>query len=132
MRPSCRLPQGYETSVGLTGETLAGGMRQRVALARALYGDPTIVILDEPNSNLDSAGDQALADALSGLKTAGKAVVVVSHKRGLLAQADKLLVMFDGGVQAFGPRDQVMRTIGRPRVVAGTQAGAQEAAQAAG
>ena len=117
-----RLPRGYETPVGITGETLSGGMRQRVALARALYGDPSIVILDEPNSNLDAAGDQALAAALAGLKAAGTTVVVVSHKRGLIAQADKVLVMTDGGVGAFGPRDEVLGRLGRPRVVAGTQA----------
>jgi PrtD family type I secretion system ABC transporter len=119
-----RLPRGYETAVGTTGETLSGGMRQRVALARALYGDPSIVILDEPNSNLDAAGDEALAEAVAGLKAAGTTVVVVSHKRGLIAQADKLLVMADGAVQAFGGRDEIMRRLGRPRVVAGTQAAA--------
>jgi ABC-type protease/lipase transport system fused ATPase/permease subunit len=123
-----RLPRGYETPVGVAGETLSGGMRQRVALARALHGDPAIVILDEPNSNLDAAGDQALADAVTSLKAAGKTVVMVSHKRGLLAQADKLLVMADGAVQAFGGRDEVVRRLGRPRVVAGTQMGAQAAA----
>jgi ATP-binding cassette, subfamily C, bacterial len=125
-----RLPRGYETSVGVTGETLSGGMRQRVALARALYGDPAIVILDEPNSNHDAAGDQALADAVAGLKAAGKTVVMVSHKRGLLGQADKLLVIADGGVHAFGGRDEVLRTLGRPRVVAGTEAGGQAGVQA--
>jgi PrtD family type I secretion system ABC transporter len=119
-----RLPQGYETRVGMAGETLSGGMRQRVALARALYGDPAIVILDEPNSNLDPAGDQALAGAIASLKTAGKTVVVVSHKRGLVTRADKVLVMADGAIQAFGERDEVMARLGRPRIVAGTEAAA--------
>src|SRR5262249_17000257 len=122
-----RLPRGYETPVGMTGETLSGGMRQRVALARALYGDPAIVILDEPNSNLDAAGDQALGDTVAGLKAVGTTVVVVSHKRGLLAKADKLLVLAGGRVQAFGKCEEVMRTLGRPRVVAGTESGAPAA-----
>jgi PrtD family type I secretion system ABC transporter len=128
-----RLPLGYETPVGLTGERLSGGMRQRVALARALYGEPAIVILDEPNSNLDAAGDQALADAVAGLKAAGTTVVMVSHKRGLLTQADKLLVMADGAVQAFGPRDEVMRAVGLlPRLAAGTAVPPAVARRAAG
>jgi ATP-binding cassette subfamily C exporter for protease/lipase len=127
-----RLPLGYETPVGLTGERLSGGMRQRVALARALYGEPAIVILDEPNSNLDAAGDQALSDAVAGLKAAGTTVVMVTHKRGLLGQADKLLVMTDGAVQAFGPRDEVMRAIGLlPRLAAGTEVRTPAAPRAA-
>jgi len=125
-----RLPRGYETPVGVAGETLSGGTRQRVALARALCGDPALVILDEPNSNLDAAGDQALAETLTRLKRAGKTVVVVSHKRNLLAQADKLLVMRDGAVQAFGSPDEVTRQL-RPRVVAGTEV-MPDPAQAAG
>ena len=113
-----RLPQGYETSVGLAGETLSGGLRQRVALARAVYGDPAIVILDEPNSNLDAAGDEMLAQALAGLKAAGKTVVVVSHKPALVAAADRILVLGDGAIQAFGPRDEILKRRARPRVVA--------------
>jgi ATP-binding cassette subfamily C protein len=127
-----RLPLGYETTVGMTGERLSGGMRQRVALARALYDEPAIVILDEPNSNLDAAGDQALADAVAGLKAAGTTVVIVSHKRGLLGQADKLLVLAEGAVQAFGPRDEVMRSLGLlPRLAASTQVPAAAARRAA-
>jgi PrtD family type I secretion system ABC transporter len=122
-----RLPQGYETSVGVAGETLSGGMRQRVALARALYGGPSIVILDEPNSSLDAAGDQALAEALAKLKTCGTTVVLVSHRPNLVAGSDKVLVMAEGVIHAFGPREQIMQQAQRPRVVAGTGVVAQRA-----
>jgi PrtD family type I secretion system ABC transporter len=119
-----RLPQGYETSVGIAGETLSGGMRQRVALARALYGNPCLVVLDEPNANLDSMGDQALGEALLRLKAASKTVIVVSHKVGIAAAADKMLVMADGMVQAFGSRDEILQGMVRPRVVAGNDVAA--------
>jgi len=119
-----RLPQGYDTSVGVAGETLSGGMRQRVALARALYGDPCLIVLDEPNANLDSIGDQALGEALLRLKAASKTVIVVSHKVGITAAADKMLVMADGLVQAFGSRDEILARMGRPRIVAGNDVAA--------
>ena len=119
-----RLPQGYETSVGASGETLSGGMRQRVAFARALYGNPAVVILDEPNSNLDVAGDQALAEAIARLKANGTTVIVVTHKGGLVAAADRVLMIADGTVQAYGRTDEVLQTVRRPRVVAGNDVAA--------
>ena len=90
------LPQGYETRLGPNGVALSGGQRQRIALARALYGDPVLVVLDEPNSHLDSAGDQALADAMAGMKRAGITVVLISHRTQVLRQANHMLMLRDG------------------------------------
>lgn len=104
-----RLPLGYDTIVGWGGVRLSGGQRQRVGLARAVFGDPCLVVLDEPNANLDQAGEAALAEALKDLKSKGVAVVVVGHRPSTLAQADKLLVIQDGRVAHFGDRDDVMK-----------------------
>jgi PrtD family type I secretion system ABC transporter len=111
------LPQGYDTILGAGGGTLSGGQRQRIGLARALYDSPAVVILDEPNSNLDSSGEDALAAAIRAIKDAGTTVIVSTHKRNLLAAADKVLLLQDGGQQAFGPRDQVLQQFTGPRVV---------------
>jgi PrtD family type I secretion system ABC transporter len=103
------LPDGYETQVGDNGVNLSAGQRQRVALARALYGDPFLVVLDEPNSNLDMDGDRALAQAIAGVKARGGIAIVVAHRKSVLAQIDMLLVMENGIAKAFGPRDTVLR-----------------------
>lgn len=100
-----RLPQGYDTPVGLAGRLLSGGQRQRLALARALYGSPDIVVLDEPNANLDDLGEAALARAIRDMKAAGKTVFMVLHQRNLLALADRVLVMADGRIAQFGKLD---------------------------
>jgi ABC-type protease/lipase transport system fused ATPase/permease subunit len=113
-----RLPRGYETEVGPAGEWLSVGMRQRIALARALYGDPPLMVLDEPAFEADPAGDQALLRVLKQLKAEGKTVVVASHKTHLIPAADKILVLGNGAVQAFGPRDEILQKALRPRVVA--------------
>lgn len=105
------LPEGYESPVGRDGGMLSGGQRQRVALARALYGDPTFVVLDEPNSSLDEAGDAALASAILQLRALGTTFVVMTHRTSVLAVANKMLVMLDGTQQFFGPRDDVIAAL---------------------
>ncbi len=107
------LPQGYDSPVGRDGAMLSGGQRQRVALARALYGDPVLVVLDEPNSSLDEAGDAALALAIQALKARGTTFVVMTHRSSVLGVADKMLVLRDGAQQAFGPRDEVLAALSK-------------------
>lgn len=105
------LPDGYETQVGDGGVNLSAGQRQRVALARALYGEPFLVVLDEPNSNLDTDGDKALAEAIAGVKARGGIVIVVAHRNSILVLLDLLLVMEHGVAKAFGPRDAVLKAL---------------------
>ncbi|MFO7750529.1 MAG: type I secretion system permease/ATPase [Desulfobacteraceae bacterium] len=102
-----RFANGYETDIGEAGLSLSGGQRQRVGLARALYGDPALVILDEPNSNLDEAGEKALVTALHMLKQQETTVIMITHKPALLSGVDKLLVLKPGSPADFGPRDEV-------------------------
>jgi PrtD family type I secretion system ABC transporter len=103
-----RLPKGYETNVGDGGAVLSGGIRQRIGLARAVYGSPSFVVLDEPSSNLDTDGDASLLRCITELKRRGTTVVVISHRPNTLGVADKLLVMRDGMVELFGPRNEVI------------------------
>lgn len=105
------LPNGYASPVGREGAMLSGGQRQRVALARAIYGDPVLVVLDEPNSSLDESGDAALASAILELKARGTTFVVMTHRTSVLAVADKMLVLRDGVMQAFGSRDEVLSAL---------------------
>ena len=110
-----RLDAGYETEVGDQGAALSKGQRQRIALARALYKEPFLVILDEPNSNLDQEGDAALTNAILGVKARGGIAVVVAHRPNVIAAMDHVLVMKDGRMQAFGPKDEVLaRVLARP------------------
>lgn len=111
-----RLPSGYETRVGTGGSALSGGQRQRIALARALYGEPALVVLDEPNSSLDEAGEAALLQALQTFRGKGRTVVVIAHRLSLLQAVDKLLVLNDGVAVAFGPRDEVLKLRAAPPV----------------
>lgn len=103
-----RLPKGYETPMGEAGHLLSGGTRQRIGLARAVYGNPKLVVLDEPNAHLDDAGEKALANTLEGLKLQGSTVFVISHRSQLMDVADRLLILADGMVQASGPKDGVL------------------------
>ena len=105
------LPLGYDTPIGTEGAVLSGGQRQRVALARAIYGEPALVVLDEPNSSLDEAGDAALAAAILNLKARGTTFVVMTHRTSVLAVADKMLVLCDGAMQGFGPREEVLAAL---------------------
>jgi PrtD family type I secretion system ABC transporter len=111
------LPDGYDTRIGEGGRALSGGQRQRVALARALYDDPSFVVLDEPNSNLDTAGEQALVEAVMGCKQRGATTVVVTHRLSILACVDKILVLNNGEVELFGTREEVLTRLSRPQVV---------------
>jgi ATP-binding cassette subfamily C exporter for protease/lipase len=99
-----RFPKGYETPMGEAGHLLSGGTRQRIGLARAVYGSPKLVVLDEPNANLDDAGEKALAQTLETLKSQGTTVFVISHRSHLMAVADRMLILHDGMVQASGPK----------------------------
>ena len=109
-----RLPEGYETKIGERGAALSAGQRQRVALARALYRDPFLVVLDEPNSNLDSDGEEALTQAISGVRSRGGIAIVIAHRANAIAAVDQVLVLSQGRQQAFGPRDEILRQILRP------------------
>ncbi|MGB6396932.1 MAG: type I secretion system permease/ATPase [Bradyrhizobium sp.] len=108
-----RLPNGYDTEVGEGGAILSGGYRQRIALARAVYGNPSLVVLDEPSSNLDADGDAALTDCIIQLKEQGTTVVIVSHRPSTIGVVDKILVLRDGAAEMFGPRAEIMARLTR-------------------
>ena len=118
-----RLAQGYDTCLGADGSPLSGGQKQRIALARALYGEPSLVVLDEPNANLDDVGEKALVDALADLKARGATVIMISHRPNVLCAVDKVLMLRDGGVQMLGSRDEVFTALRKAAVMpAGTAA----------
>ena len=117
------LPKGYDTPVGLGGAVLSGGQRQRIGLARAMYGQPVLVVLDEPNSNLDEQGEAALVRAIAQLKSEGSTVFIITHRPSVLNGVDKILVLREGMLHLFAPREQVLPQFARPTAVAGPGAG---------
>lgn len=105
------LPKGYDTVLGEAGAGLSGGQRQRLGLARAMYGDPSLIVLDEPNSNLDDVGEAALVTAINDLRQHGKTIVLVTHRTSVLSVTNKLLLLRDGMAQSFGPTSQVIASL---------------------
>ncbi|NNG02987.1 MAG: type I secretion system permease/ATPase [Inquilinus sp.] len=118
-----RLPDGYETLIGDGQVRLSGGQRQRIGLARALYDDPRLLILDEPNANLDLEGEEALVTALAAAKARGATVVLVTHRPSLLSTIDTVMMLRDGAVELHGPRDEVLKKVTGPRLARPAQAG---------
>ena len=112
------LPSGYDTPIGDGGVPISGGQRQRVALARALFGNPALVVLDEPNAHLDGDGEQALAGTLGRLRERGATVVLISQRAGVMALVDKVMVLKAGTIDAFGTRDEILRTLRRANIAA--------------
>jgi ABC-type multidrug transport system ATPase subunit len=108
------LPEGYDTDIGDAGAMLSAGQRQHVALARAFFGNPSLLVLDEPNSNLDSVSEAALVRALATAKERGMTIIVITHRPSVLEAADKLLLLREGSVELFGPRDKVIERMQQP------------------
>ncbi len=105
------LPNGYDTQISGAGDQLSGGQMQRVGLARAMYGEPVLLVLDEPNSNLDNAGSEAVNAAIRGFKAAGNAVLVIAHRPAAIKECDLVLMLEAGRVRAFGPKNTVLREV---------------------
>jgi PrtD family type I secretion system ABC transporter len=120
-----RLPQGYDTPIGRGGSALSGGQRQRIGLARAVFGNPAIVVLDEPNSNLDDDGEAALVHAVSQMKATGTTVVIISHRPSILSATDQIMVLDAGRIRLIGSRAEVLAAVTRPVVTAGGRAADQ-------
>ena len=126
------MPDGYDTRLGDGGAGLSGGQKQRIGLARAMYGDPSLIVLDEPNSNLDDIGEQALVQAILDLRQRGKTIVMITHRTTVLGATNKLLLLRDGTPQAFGPTNDVLAALqeANKKMLAQQQAAHQQAAAA--
>ena len=109
-----RFPRGYDTPMGEAGSFLSGGQRQRIGLARALYGNPSLIVLDEPNANLDDVGEAALIEAIRDLKAHGKTVFLITQRANILGVADRILVLGNGEIRLYGTRQQVMASVQKP------------------
>lgn len=128
-----RMPHGYDTLLGACGHQLSGGQRQRIGLARAVYNNPAFIVLDEPNANLDDAGEFALINAIKTLRSQGQTTVIISHRPTLLGVVDKVLLLREGAVQEFGPRDQVFANLRQANIlkpVASASAGNEQQREA--
>jgi ABC-type protease/lipase transport system fused ATPase/permease subunit len=118
------MPNGYNTVIGEGGQKLSAGERQRVGLARALYGNPVVVVLDEPNANLDADGENALLQAIANVRRRGGTVIVVAHRPSAIAALDQLMVLKAGRPVAYGPRDEVLKKVlARPVSTSGKPGG---------
>jgi ABC-type protease/lipase transport system fused ATPase/permease subunit len=106
-----KMPDGYNTEISEKGAKLSAGQRQRIGLARALYGEPALVVLDEPNSNLDAEGESALIQAMASVRARGGTVIVVAHRPSAISVLDQLMMISNGQVVAFGPKDEVLRKV---------------------
>jgi ATP-binding cassette subfamily C exporter for protease/lipase len=125
-----QFPEGYDTKLGDGGAGLSGGQKQRIGLARAMYGDPSLLVLDEPNSNLDEIGEQALLNAVLDLRQRGKTIVMITHRPNVINVTTKLLLMRDGAVNMFGPTPQIMASLAQAQAQVQAQRVAQAAATA--
>jgi ATP-binding cassette subfamily C exporter for protease/lipase len=111
-----KFPEGYETHIGTDGEGLSGGQKQRIGLARALYGQPKFIVLDEPNSNLDEAGERSLSDTIELLRSKNITMVLITHRSSILKKTNKLLILQDGQQKAFGPTQEIIQALQQAKV----------------